>query len=475
MTYTHPVPVFAVLGHPNEGKSSVVSTLAEDDGVPISPTPGETRQCRQYPVEIDGREILRFVDTPGFQRPRDTLKWLSDYNGPDDRMLSEFIRVHRTDDEFADECELLTPLSHGAGVIFVVDGSRPVRRTDRMEMEILRLTGLPRMVVINTKDRRLSEFLEDWKTESRKHFNTIRIFDAQRASFAERIELLESLKGIDPDWQPALKDVIEAFQADWRQRLNETAAVIEQLLQSVLTHHVEKTCRDTGRIEQVRAELAAAYQKDIARFESRAHQRIRKRFKHNIFSYELPAQSIVNADLFSSKTWQVLGLTRQQLAWAGAGIGAGIGANVDLALGGLTFGVFTTIGGLIGAGSAAAGTRKMAKSKIKGQAIGGARLTVGPVENDQLLFVIIDRGLIYFFHVINWAHSRRDKTVEADFADIDIQAHLTTNWDEAGKKKARRFFRAVRRNDAAETGDAAAAFREKLVTVLQELSNFRGQ
>ncbi|MGM0453043.1 MAG: DUF3482 domain-containing protein [Thermodesulfobacteriota bacterium] len=471
MTAEEQAPVLAILGHPNEGKSSVVSTLAEDDQVPISSTPGETRQCREYPVEIDGRVVIRFVDTPGFQRPRDTLKWLTAYTGPADRMLSEFIRIHCTDAEFADECELLTPLAHGAGVIFVVDGSRPVRRTDRMEMEILRLTGLPRMIVINTKDRALSEYLQDWKSQSRRHFNTIQIFDAQRASFAERIALLESLKGIDPDWQPALKNVIDSFAADWQQRITETAGIIEDLLVSAATHRVQKTCRDPGRIEQVRTELARQYQKDIARFEARAHQRIRKRFKHNIFSYELPAQSIVKEDLFSSKTWQVLGLTRRQLAWAGAGIGAGIGANVDIALGGLTFGVFTAIGGVMGAGSAAAGTRKMAKSKIKGQALGGARLQVGPVENDPLLFVIIDRALIYFSHVINWAHSRRNSAGEEDFADIDIKAFLTSNWDDSARKTARRFFRAVRKADADGSDTAPKAFRKKLIEVLRGLSD----
>jgi Predicted GTPase len=33
---------FAIVGHPNEGKSSVVSTLAEDDSVRVTPIPGET-------------------------------------------------------------------------------------------------------------------------------------------------------------------------------------------------------------------------------------------------------------------------------------------------------------------------------------------------------------------------------------------------------------------------------------------------
>ena len=33
------IPEFAIVGHPNEGKSSVVSTLAEDDSVRVTPTP----------------------------------------------------------------------------------------------------------------------------------------------------------------------------------------------------------------------------------------------------------------------------------------------------------------------------------------------------------------------------------------------------------------------------------------------------
>lgn len=66
-------PAFAIVGHPNEGKSSVVSTLAENDQVRISPTPGETLECQTFPVIIDDREIIRFIDTPGFQNPRRVL------------------------------------------------------------------------------------------------------------------------------------------------------------------------------------------------------------------------------------------------------------------------------------------------------------------------------------------------------------------------------------------------------------------
>ena len=35
-------PSFAVVGHPNKGKSSIVSTLAHDDSVRIGELPGTT-------------------------------------------------------------------------------------------------------------------------------------------------------------------------------------------------------------------------------------------------------------------------------------------------------------------------------------------------------------------------------------------------------------------------------------------------
>ena len=110
-----PVPVFAIVGHPNEGKSSVVSTLSEDDSVTITPLPGTTTACRAYPVVIDGEEIIRFVDTPGFQSPKKTLSWFKQYRGPDHRLIPSFISNHHDDPEYGDECKLLTPLSQGAG------------------------------------------------------------------------------------------------------------------------------------------------------------------------------------------------------------------------------------------------------------------------------------------------------------------------------------------------------------------------
>src|SRR5690554_2848519 len=62
-------PVFAVVGHPNKGKSSVVATLSQNDAIAIALEPGTTRAGQAYPLTVDGQELYTLVDTPGFQRP----------------------------------------------------------------------------------------------------------------------------------------------------------------------------------------------------------------------------------------------------------------------------------------------------------------------------------------------------------------------------------------------------------------------
>ncbi|MFQ5632581.1 MAG: GTPase, partial [bacterium] len=70
------IPKFAVIGRVNKGKSSIVSTLAEDDSVVIDRGAGTTKICREFPVRVDGVTLLTLIDTPGFQQARRALAWL---------------------------------------------------------------------------------------------------------------------------------------------------------------------------------------------------------------------------------------------------------------------------------------------------------------------------------------------------------------------------------------------------------------
>lgn len=458
---------FAIVGHPNEGKSSVLSTLAEDDSVRISATPGETRVCQTFPVVIDGREIIRFVDTPGFEHPREMLHQLQALQVETDRFLALFRERNRDNPGFRQDIELLLPLTQGAGIIYVVDGSRPVRSVDRAEMEILRLTGLPRMAILNSKEDSTA-YLEQWKDEFRKTFNVFRVFNAHRATYAERISLLEALKHIDQDWQATLDTVIAAFRKDWAQRNLATASIISTMLAECLSAAVGKNLADDTDEKQVLTDLRETYEKNIRKLETRAQQQIRSLFKHNIFNYDLPPQSILHEDLFSENTWNFLGLSRnQQIVAAGLG-GAGIAAAIDAATLGTSFGLFSALGGLAGAAMAAWGGRVLAETKILGIPLGGREMRIGPAKNIQLLYILLDRSLIYYSHIINWAHGRRDYAAGQAARDT---IGYTSQWNSTALGTCIAFFREVTGSGGSVGVDTELKLKNILVEQLRKISN----
>ncbi|MBU8910659.1 MAG: DUF3482 domain-containing protein, partial [Desulfobacterales bacterium] len=292
-------------------------------------------------------------------------------------------------------------------IIYVVDGSRPVRDDDLAEMEILRLTSRARMAIINSKTDE-KDYTSDWQLEFRKHFNSIRVFNSNTANFTERIKMLESLKAIDQEWESVLSRVIQAFKKDWQKRNQLVTALMVQAIEKNLSFFVSETITPSSDQEEIKERLNKKYQAHIKKTEKQMFKKIRALFKHHLFEYHLSDYSILKHDLFSKQTWELLGLTKEQLATAGAVIGGTMGAVIDTAAAGITFGVFTAIGGAIGAGSALFGGKKMAKKKTAGIRLGGDKLQLGPNKNLQFLYILIDRALIYYSHIINRPHGRRD-------------------------------------------------------------------
>ena len=466
------VPEFAIIGHPNEGKSSVLSTLAEDDSVRVSPIPGETVACQAFPVRIDGREIIRFIDTPGFQNPRQTLQWLNGYQGPEQGMLAAFIAAHRNDPAFRDDCELLGPVAEGAGVILVVDGSRPLRHVDRAEMEILRLSGAPRMAVINCKEEETGS-LDQWQNEFRKHFNAIRLFNSCRANYWQRIDLLESLKAIDQRLAPVLQAVIEAFQEDWELRNQRAAALLAGFFEEALSYRQSVPCTP-GEEKRCRRELHQAYCARVAALEVRSREAIRGLFKHNIFNLDLPPQSILEEDLFSRKTWEFLGLREWQLVVAGAMGGAALGVGIDAATIGTSFGLFSAVGGLIGAGvTALKGKDFLSGVRLLGMRMDRDQLQVGPVTNIQLLYILLDRALLFYAHVINWAHGRRDYEQAAHPIPEAGKGGFTSHFSREQRAVCARFFQAVGSGHQGELEEATVALQDLLRDQFVEIAEDR--
>ncbi len=466
---TLPTPTFAVIGHPNEGKSSVVSTLTENDRIMITSTPGETRHAKKFPIKIDGKTLITFIDTPGFQHTKKILKWFNNYKDSRNSangVLPAFIEEHLNNTAFDHDVKLLQPLADGAAAIFVVDASHPLRNHDRYEMEILRLTACPRMALINSKDD--STHLADWKDELNRNFNIIREFNAHRASFDERIKLLEALKVMHQNWESDISSAIESLTLNWRSRLAGTAADICDLLQDIVSH-TESALLDEEKYDEdsLRKELLKRYEKSIIKREKRCHSTIRKRFRHEVFEGELETSVVFGEnDLFSASTLSVLGLSRWQLTVASTIAGATAGVGIDLMLGAITFGVFTA-GGAVTAGlSSFFGAKSISNTRIGKKRLslklGGQRLQLGPLgKNSQLAYILTDRALLYFVTISQWAHARRENRWQP--IKITQQPWLTRAWKSEERKTLTSFINSIRKSGSPTRRNN---FREQVCDIL---------
>ncbi|MBC2607307.1 GTPase/DUF3482 domain-containing protein [Pelagicoccus albus] len=461
------LPRFAIIGHPNEGKSSIVATLSQNDSVSISALPGETIRLQRFDLRAGDKTIIEFVDTPGFQNPQATLKWFREHESLEGKRVAQFIETHESDPDFHHDCELLRPVLEGSGILYVVDASRPMTAVDTAEMEILRLTASPRMAIINPKSGE-SRFLESWKNAFRQHFNSVRTFNAQTARYLDRIELLEALKSIDQDWEPALSDAIDLVRLD-RRRATERAAeaMVEHLEQSLLCSCVSFLESDSG-VEIEKRKLQEQYRSKLEKIERRFREQACDIYSIRKVSIELPENSILAEDLFSERAWQALGLTQKQLAVAGALLGAGLGVGADLAAGGITFGVFATLGAAIGAGSALWKGKDLARAKISQLPLGGLKITVGPNVSEQFPFVQLDRFYLYAQFVSNWAHARQETSVKLTAGDE--KKGLTSGWSQEELKSATRFIRAVRKGQGEDVESYGRELRNILVKALEEMS-----
>ncbi|MCI5211310.1 MAG: DUF3482 domain-containing protein, partial [Candidatus Electrothrix sp. ATG2] len=137
--------------------------------------------------------------------------------------------------------------------------------------------------------------------------------------------------------------------------------------------------------------------------------------------------------------------------------------------GGITFGVFTAIGGAFGAAAAAMkGKEVLTSTRLLGMKLDHQQLQVGPVTNMQLLYILLDRALLYYSHIINWAHGRRDypEAVPNSEAEGAGKQGYTSGWSKQERKVCDHFFRGLQSSYLPDRGqgekELVALLREKL-------------
>ncbi|MEA2083202.1 MAG: GTPase/DUF3482 domain-containing protein [Thermodesulfobacteriota bacterium] len=470
------LPVFAFVGHPNVGKTSVLATLAECDTAEIDRIPGTTKVNIRYPLEIDGETLIQLVDTPGFDHHQDMLEWFENNYNQYSNAAQAFIEEHRDLPQYDHDCKIMKIIAEGAIVLYVVDDSNPVRQADKNEMRILSLASASRMAVINSH-KESSKTREKWLRELRPNFSIIRQFNAHNSWYPERIELLQAIREVDDCFRQRIDSCLQALTVDWNSRLRVAAEAITELLRNCLKYRVSENIKGMSdeAIDKKRRELEEKYRYEVRHQISVTERKIRKLFKHTQWQKKLKEHPVRSGDIFSEETIKALGMTRWQLTIATALVGGAIGGSIDAVVGGASFLTGTLAGTAGGALAGYFSTPTLVEVEIPNRLISmmlpssGKKIQVKAVDNPNFVAVILDWMLLYCHEAMRWSHARRNNN-EAENRKLGFIHQI--NRQELAIQAA--FIAWVKKSKTSKTfPDPMKNFKDFLVELLEKISDGR--
>ena len=427
-------PVFAVVGHPNKGKSSIVSTIAQNDNISISPRSGTTRDTQHYDILI-GAARYTLVDTPGFQRPARALAWLQEHAPSADRRrdaVEQFIADPQCRQQFPEEVMLLKPIMEGAAILYVVDGSRPYGAEYETEMEILRWTGQASMALINPIEN--EDHVQDWQQALGQYFKIVRVFNAMQADFEKVVAILEAFSHIREEWQLALADIVSEYRKQRATQLEESASLLAELLTRLCTYQMSQKVLSKSQADRLKGILGKKYFNDMRKIEHQHHNSLKSLYQyHHLESTidELPLEG----NLFDTEKWIMWGLNRKQLTVAATIAGAATGAVVDIALAGSSVMLGALGGGLLGASSAWLGADRISNFQVKGLPLGGYEAHQGPIQNRNFPYVVLGRFLYLTDALRHRTHAHRER-LQISEGDLSARIGQLSSEQQAGLHQA---------------------------------------
>lgn len=406
-------PRFAVVGHPNKGKSSIVATLAQNDGIAIALEPGTTQTNSHYSLRVDEHLLYDLIDTPGFQRPRKVLAWLQAHSlSASDRpdTVRAFVTQHHDDPRFHDECQLLAPILDGAGILYVVDGAVPYNREQEAEMEILRWTGQPSLALINRIGD--GDHLASWRAALGQYFQIVRDFDAVHAPFENHLDLLHAFGQLAPGWSKPLEQAATYLRQQRHYRQQQSLQLIATALADMLGHQQRLRHREDGNRNALEHQLQRQWRDWQRQREQRLRRDVEALYRHHHLTRQEQALGWQpDSDLFSQQARRTWGVSRAYLVTAGFGAGALGGASIDALTAGHSLGAGALIGGVLGATSSAFYGGKYAHKlgHLKGleKLTGGPQTLFGPVRDPQFGYVVLGRALEHWYQVSHRNHAGR--------------------------------------------------------------------
>lgn len=447
------MPLFAVVGHPNKGKSSVVAALTQDDSVVISPLSGTTRQAQRFRLELDRRPVLELVDTPGFQRAEACLAWLQQQPGLNAAQrparVREFVEAFDGSDSFVDEVELLRPICEGASIVYVVDGSLPYSPEYETEMEILRWTAQPRLALVNPIED--DSFVDEWRTALSQYFSLVRVFDPIKAGFEQHLQLLRTFGELGKPGE--LDHAVQELHKYRRMQLRQASEIIVERLYRLLSFQVNVS---DGLLDKaLQRDPVQTFNRELNRIEQASRIALQRLFLHHRLQADMQQLNLQGIELMDQDQWYLWGLDRKQLALVSAAAGASLGLSADLVAGGHSLLMGSLGGGVLGGLSGWFGSDWLRGKLPAWLPYHQQHKQLGPVRDRNFGFVILGRALQHASAML--AHSHADpRALQLDAAPLNPMQQLSSR----EQVELLKWFSQLRRNGLQS---AAAGHLEKWV------------
>ncbi len=451
------IPIFVVVGRVNEGKSSIVASLTENDEVLIGPEPGTTVDCGSYDMMVDGEPLFKVIDTPGFQEPESVLLWMKEREkSAKDRplLVKEFISTFKKSHEFVDEVRLLSAImeddeNHDAPryILYVVDGSHPYRKSYEDEFEIIRRTGKPCIALINSIGPK--DFSKDWQTALFQFFHNVRLFNAGTVKFQDRLVLFEALKSFDPLMGDHLQEVKSLLQESQSYRFQDAYDLIAELIFEVLTEVISLPAGKKRVSDSDRKNAILKYNQFLEELEARCRKKVELLFNYKKVERveKRLDKPIYEKDLFSSETWELLGLSRKQVILTGLSSGLAAGGALDLMVGETSFFTGAILGGVTGLASSAYLSYKAPEQIIHSYKICGKCLVVGPIKADVFPWVLLDRALLHLQAIMDRSHAIRNPMEITEDRD---KLGFVSKLEAEDRKKLQKIFNSIAKKKSYE-------------------------
>jgi len=403
-------PKFAVVGHPNKGKSTIVSSLALDDTINISDISGTTKESRSFPLKVDGKIIYELFDTPGFQRAKSLLAWLNSHTvsaHQKDMVVNDFIIANKTNPKYRDEIELLTPIMNGASIIYVVDGSKPYTSEYEAQMEILRWTSQPSMALINLIGE--DNFVDEWQKALGQYFRLVRVYNPLKATFKTHLNILKSMAHLKEEWIEPMENSIEIFTNYHQQKIDTTINLIRDTMIDILRFKTSYNIKSKKPSKDEMSRFLEDYKSKIILKEKEFQNKIDKIWNHYNISKDEFLINLDDIDLFSKKSKSIFGLNQKEIVGSSMMGGVLAGGSIDMLFGGSTLLVGSMVGGLVGGVSAMIGFGKLIDVEILGQKVGKIEIILGNIKDLNFSFILLARLLYYTRVISSHSHGIREK------------------------------------------------------------------